>query len=226
MQIVITSHRHAETILKKEYAQEWNELLDILGGISDQDIINQFPKSANKMSISSAINDLIDKRLIKKKWDRQPAIFCEEPYVADTRWRLDFAKRNISVEVAFNHGEAIAWNLIKPTLASELNHVKKAIQTQVGVVIFATQDMKNVGAFDGSVGSYEKALRYLKPMQNQLSTPTVIIGLLPPTTFHVQKVKKGNTNIGQIKSGQRPATKIKRKKSKKDANIDFFETTS
>ena len=28
-------------------------------------------------------------------------------------WRLDFTKGKFSVEVAFNHGEATAWNLMK-----------------------------------------------------------------------------------------------------------------
>jgi len=43
------------------------------------------------------------------------------------------------VEVAFNHGEATAWNLIKPVLASELNHVEKVIPTQAGVFITCTE---------------------------------------------------------------------------------------
>ena len=38
--------------------------------------------------------------------------------------------------------------------------VKKAIQTQIGITILATEKMKTAGAFDNTVGSYEKALRY------------------------------------------------------------------
>ena len=47
------------------------------------------------------------------------------------RWYLDFAKEPISIEVAFNSQmrEATAHNLIKPLLASQLNHVEKDIQT-------------------------------------------------------------------------------------------------
>ena len=46
-------------------------------------------------------------------------------FAKEKAWRLDFAKGTISVEVAFNHGEATAWNFMKPTLASEVNHVEK-----------------------------------------------------------------------------------------------------
>ena len=88
---------------------------------------------------------------------------------------------------------------MKPVIASELNHVKKAIQTKIGVIIFATDNMKKNGAFDGAVGSYEKALRYLKPMNNFITCPLAIIGLLPPKTFRIKKIKKDNRNIGIIK---------------------------
>jgi hypothetical protein len=106
------------------------------------------------------------------------------------RWRLDFAKENISIEVAFNHGEAIAWNLMKPVLSSELNHVEKESQTRIGVVIMATEAMKKAGGFDSAVGTYEKAIRYLKPLQNQLSCPMVLIGLEAPKSFRINHVGK------------------------------------
>ena len=60
----------------------------------------------------------------------------------------DFAKENIAIEVAFNHGGNVSWNLIKPVLSSELNHVEKAIQTQAGIVITATDAMKKAGGYD------------------------------------------------------------------------------
>ena len=65
-------------------------------------------------------------------------------------------QKDISIEVAFNHSTVIAWNLIKPALASELNHVQKAIQTKIGVIITATNDMKVAGGFDSAIGTYEK----------------------------------------------------------------------
>jgi hypothetical protein len=51
---------------------------------------------------------------------RNGLLLCkQDPNYNDTRvWRLDFARESMSVEVSFNHGEALAWNLLKPVLAS------------------------------------------------------------------------------------------------------------
>src|SRR5690606_26198723 len=111
-------------------------------------------------SISKAINDLLKERFTERGWVSESGIFQDTQYTGDT-WRLDFAKQDISIEVAFNHSTVIAWNLIKPVLASELNHVQKAIQTKIGVIITATNDMKSLGGFDGAIGTYEKFLDYL-----------------------------------------------------------------
>ena len=130
---------------------------------------------------------LLHDRFEAKGWTPESAIFNDPDYL-QARWRLDFAKKNISIEVAFNHGEAIAWNLMKPVLASELNHVEKEVQTRLGVVIMATETMKAAGGFDSAVGTYEKAIRYLKPLQNQLSCPMILIGLNAPESFRVEHV--------------------------------------
>jgi hypothetical protein len=87
---------------------------------------------------------------------------------------------------------------LKPVLSSELNHVEKAIQTRAGIVITATDKMKKAGGFDGSVGSYEKYIQYLKPLNNLLTTPMMIIGLEPPETFKIKQDKIDNKTIGKI----------------------------
>lgn len=125
--------------------------------------------------------------------------------------RLDFAKTSssgkeaksgIAIEVAFNHGEAIAWNLLKPVLAAEINHVdtETDIGVGIGVYICATENLKEAGAFDGAVGEYEKVLRYLSPLFAKLTVPMVIIGLEAPESFRVEKRKNAITgkNKGQI----------------------------
>lgn len=203
MKFEIYSHRHGEIILNEpQYKEQWNEVKNVLENITDEEIIEQFPKSSNKMSISAAINNLIKERLIEKGWLAEAAIFNTPEFTGadNKRWRLDFAKKDISIEVAFNHGEAIAWNLLKPVMASELNHVVKAIQTRVGIVIFATDKMKKAGAFDGAVGSYEKVLNsYMRALNNILTVPMVIIGLKAPETFYVKKIKNAkNKNEGKI----------------------------
>ena len=189
MEYDLYSHRHAIEIAQnnKEYYNDFNEILEVLDKISDQNIIDEFnkPKYANNKSISRCINQIIKDGLIKLDWEDESSIFQDDRY-SNKRFRLDFAKNKFSIEVAFNHGEAISWNLLKPVLSGELNHVDKAIQTRIGIIIFATDEMKRIGGFDAAVGSYEKALRYLSILMNQLSIPLIIIGLNPPSTFRIE----------------------------------------
>ena len=191
MQFKTHSHRFGLAITEKsEFSSEWSEIVEAIHSITDDEIISTHEMRCSKRkSISKAINLLLHDRLVARNWEPESPIFNDSDYL-QSRWRLDFAKENISIEVAFNHGEAIAWNLMKPVLASELNHVNKKIQTRLGVVIMATEGMKEGGGFDSAVGTYEKAKRYLKPLQNQLSCPIVLIGLEAPESFRVEHVGK------------------------------------
>jgi hypothetical protein len=199
MKFITHAHRQGDIILKEErYSAIYKEITDVISSITDQDVITKHEtKYGQKMSLSYAINDLLRERFGAKGWLREAPIFQDKGYQSN-KWRLDFAKDSISIEVGFNHGEAIAWNLLKPVLASELNHIDKAIQTKVGVVICATKNLKKGGAFDGAVGEYEKILRYLIPLNNILSVPMMIIGLEAPETFGVEKFKLNNKNVGKI----------------------------
>ena len=197
-------HRHAyEIFIEDENINRlWNEIVEVLKSISEEDIINEFNSERRKAkSISEAINKLIAKGLSAKGWNEQSPIFADPNY-SDNKgtWRLDFAKDDIAIEVAFNHGGNVSWNLIKPVLSSELNHVEKAIQTQVGVLITATDDMKRVGGFDGAVGSYEKYVEYLKPLNNILTTPLMIVGLEAPETFEIIQKEENGKKVGYVKS--------------------------
>lgn len=197
MQFVTHDHRHAKNLFDTDpqYTLLYQEIIDVLTNISDDDLMQDYETNMreNRKSLSETINHLVKSGLIARGWIAESAIFSDPAYVKardNKRWRLDFAKGEISVEVAFNHGEAIAWNLIKPVLASELNHVAKEIQTSAGIIICATDAMKRAGNFDSAVGSYEKFLRYLLPLQNMLPTPILIIGLQAPQTFHIDKKTK------------------------------------
>lgn len=200
MDYVIESFRHGEIILEQtpEYNKTWSELKGIIDGISDSDIIEMHESfDSRPMSISKAINSIIKNKLSQCGWKDESGIFQEDAY-SGRRWRLDFAKESISLEVAFNHGEAIAWNLLKPVLAGELNHVKKEVDTEIGVIICATQELKEKGSFDGAVGEFEKFLTYLKPLRNVLTVPTVIMGLRAPKTFEIKKQKINGRNQGVV----------------------------
>jgi len=195
------SFRHAQIILENEetYNKVWGELLKTIKSIKDDEIISYYENNKRKAkSISEAINTILKDKLVKLGWNEESYIFQDDEY-SGNRWRLDFAKESISVEVAFNHGEAIAWNLIKPVLASELNHVQKEINTEIGVIICATKELKEKGGFDGAVGEYEKFLTYLDPLRDVLTVPIAIIGLEAPKTFEIEVKKVDGKNQGMVK---------------------------
>ena len=201
MKYKIHSFRHAEVILanENEYIEVWQELLAVISSITDDEIKEYFQNATRRAkSLSEAINNILKVKLVALGWNEESLIFQDDEY-SGNRWRLDFAKHNISLEVAFNHGEAIAWNLIKPVIASELNHVNKEIDTEIGIIICATKDLKTKGGFDGAVGEYEKFLTYLNPLRDLLSVPMVIIGLEAPESFEIEHVTVNGRKQGNIK---------------------------
>lgn len=186
------SFRHASDIFRNdEFAPFYGQLVEVIQGVSDEDLIARHEsygdpdEERTPKSLSKAINALLKERLIDSGWHTESNIFQNRDYTGDT-WRLDFASELLSVEVAFNHSTVIAWNLIKPVLASELNHVDKAIQTRGGVIIAAKQEMKIAGGFDSAVGTFEKFLHHLDPLRNLLTVPIMLIGLNAPRTFEIE----------------------------------------
>ncbi len=233
MRITKHSHRHAEAILKNvpEYEPLWQEIQDMLDGITEQKLIDHFRsnfegKEEQTKSISKTVNALIYEGLgaktpkeLKGKddsdvWIAESQIFGESAYGLN-EWRLDFARKvkvtdlavtdpsklidsGISIEVAFNNAGSAAWNLIKPVIASELNHVKKNIQTSLGVIIAATEAFKNAGGFDSTVGTFETYSKMLVPMRDLISVPMLIIGLEAPETFRVAQERRNGKLYGRI----------------------------
>lgn len=187
------SFRYAEEIFQvdKDFTYLWEEVQEVIRNITDEEIIQTFEEGNRKAkSISEAINVLIKQKLTKKEWQAESEIFADPEYSGSKGvWRLDFAKDTLAIEVAFNHGGNVSWNLIKPILSSELNHVQKAIQTKAGILITATDAMKHAGGFDNAVGTYEKYVEYLKPLNNILTTPLLIIGLEAPKSFKIIQKK-------------------------------------
>ena len=143
------SHKNAHILINDiKFKSLYIEITSTLKSISDDDIKSKFKELSQRIksqkSLSKSINELIKERLELKGWNSESALFRQKPYSNknQSRWRLDFAKDKISVEVGFNHGEAIAHNLIKPVLASQQNHVRKEVETEIGVIITATNDEK------------------------------------------------------------------------------------
>lgn len=200
MQYTIHSHRFAEAIIMSdpELLRRYNEFTEALSSITEDELIVDFERrkaehaqrNTSFKSLTPSINSLLKERMQQiPGWQYEVDIFNDETgIISNTEWRLDFACDDaFCIEVAFNHGEAIAWNLLKPVLSCELNHVRKAVQGKLGIYVCATELMKTAANIDSSSGSFEKVLRYLPPMMNQLTIPMIVIGLQPFESFKISK---------------------------------------
>lgn len=200
MEYTTHSHRFAEAIIASdpELLRRYGDFTCALSEITEDELIADFERrkvehaqrNTSFKSLTPSINGLLKERMQQiPGWQCEVDIFNDETgIISNTEWRLDFACDNaFCVEVAFNHGEAIAWNLLKPVLSCELNHVQKAVQGKLGIYVCATELMKNAANIDSASGSFEKVLRYLSPMMNQLTVPMIIIGLLPFESFKISE---------------------------------------
>ena len=200
MRFIEYSHRHAKAIIDSDPAlkERYEQFIGALRSISDEEVISDFlikkaeyaERKSTFKSVTPSINSILKRRMLEiPGWKAEVDIFNDKTgEIGNTEWRLDFACDDaFCVEVAFNHGEAIAWNLLKPVLSCELNHVEKAVQGQIGIYVCATDNMKISGNIDSASGSFEKVLRYLPPMMNQLTIPMMIIGLEPFETFKIDE---------------------------------------
>jgi hypothetical protein len=185
-------------------------------------------KTKQTMSLSKSINLLITealdaktpKQIKKHKLNEDDVWVAESEIFHDSasglgKWRLDFAKtvfekdasglrivsepkKGISIEVAFNNAGSAAWNLLKPSIASELNHVDKRIQSSIAILIVATEELKVAGAFDKTVGTFESYRDMLVPLREIIKVPMLIVGLKAPKTFKVVTEKVNGKNYGKI----------------------------
>jgi len=201
MRYLLEQHRHGLTVAYDgTYKSDFEEFLGVITGITDQDLIDEFNRktdlrnNSNRVltkSLSDSINRLIDKRLTQKGWSRQSKIFGDKRF-KDMRWTLDFAKQTngvgtFCVEVVFNNAGSLGWNLLKPVLACEQNHVDKAIETKIGIIVLATKEMKASCGFDKAIATFEDAPLYLSAMSNIISaTPIVVVGLCAPHSFKIE----------------------------------------
>ena len=141
MRFIEYSHRHADAIIANnpKLKERYEQFINALKNISDEELIADFrnkkaeyaARGTSFKSMTPSINGILKERMLAiPGWESEVDIFNDtSDVIGNTEWRLDFACDDaFCVEVAFNHGEAIAWNLLKPVLSCELNHVQKATE--------------------------------------------------------------------------------------------------
>ena len=127
MKFIEYSHRHADAIIANDprLKERYEQFVGALRSISDEELIADFlnkkaeyaARGTSFKSMTPSINGILKERMLAiPGWQAEVDIFNDTTgAIGNTEWRLDFACDNaFCVEVAFNHGEAIAWNLLKP----------------------------------------------------------------------------------------------------------------
>ena len=91
----------------------------------------------------TAINAVIKERLKALGWSTRVPMFADRRERGLARWRLEYRKNRVGLEVSFNHVEAMAWKLIRLNVGIESIEVDPAARIDVGVAVFATERLKN-----------------------------------------------------------------------------------
>ena len=171
--------RHAREIL--ENRDSWGELVQVTRSIGGDDIVQAHLSSgAGGKSLraggQAAVNRLFRERLAPFGWIQEPRLFSESG--GDLRkWKMDFIKARIGVEVSFNHFEAVPWTFTRLNIAGESEKVVEEHKIDVGVAFFATDSLKKWAKMDGTVGTFEMAKAWLEMMRPIMPIPVLVVGL-------------------------------------------------
>lgn len=196
--------RYGLTNLSEEIRSKLEELIsevvEQLLSIDDDEIVSeQEAYTGRTKSISKPLTNILEGRMVHKEWNKEVRIFQSNiKSYQSNRWSLDFEKDGISLEIAFNHEEGTAWNIIKGYISNKSTKITKSITTNGSIIITATNDLKRLGGFDSSVGSFEKYNEYMRVFEELIEYPIILIGLEGPDTFLVKHKNVVNKKLAKI----------------------------
>ncbi len=169
------SFRLAHQIL--EHRPAWAELRREVEAIEREEVVSEHESMQRKPAGGqSALNRVFEKRLIPLGWQGQPFLFAASDDSA-RRWKMDFIKDRIGIEVAFNHAEATPWIFTRLNLAGESSRTQESSRVEVGVAFYATERLKKWANMDSAVGTFELACDWLELMRPIMPIPVMVVGL-------------------------------------------------
>jgi len=178
MKYEIYAHRFADIILNSDYALK-QEIEEVIKGISFDTILAEFEKENQRrvgagkrppQGKQSTINALFRKEFSVRGWQVEKNVFNDP----ENDLAIDFWKRNVGVDIAFNHRSFIGGDLLRLQAAAEVKNV-----INVGVYVCPTKEFaKVVSPKDGtSMVVFERAKWYLENFYAVLTAPLLLIGL-------------------------------------------------
>lgn len=172
------AHRFADIILNSDYALK-QEIEEVIQGISFDTVLAEFEQENQRRTAAgkrpaqgkqSTINALLKVEFSKRDWETEKNVFNDP----GNDLAIDFWKRNVGVDVAFNHRSFVGGDLLRLQAAAEVKNVINA-----GVYISPTKEFARiVSPKDGnSMVSYERTQWYLENFYPVLTAPILLIGL-------------------------------------------------
>jgi hypothetical protein len=172
------SHRFADIILNADYDLK-REIDDVVRMIKFDSVIERFTvENQNRKKLDkklsqgkqSIINQFFREEFKKRGWEVEKNIFNDP----ENDLTLDFWKRSIGVDVAFNHRSFTGGDLLRLQAAAEIKNVIK-----VGVYICPFKSFaKVVSPKDASsMVNYERTIWYLENFYPLFTLPIFLIGL-------------------------------------------------
>ena len=171
-------HRFADIILNSDYALK-QEIEQVIQSVSFEDVLARFEHGNERRKTSglkeaqgkqSTLNAIFREEFAKFGWETEKNVFNDP--INDLT--IDFWKRQVGIDVAFNHRSFIGGDLLRLQAAAEVKNV-----INVGVYICPTKDfVKVVSPKDASsMVSYERTRWYLENFYPVLTAPILLIGL-------------------------------------------------
>lgn len=174
----IYAHRFADIILNSDYALK-QEIEEVIRSISFEAVLEEFGREKQRRTDAgkrppqgkqSTINALLRREFFARGWQVEKDVFNDP----ENDLAIDFWKRKVGVDVAFNHRSFIGGDLLRLQAAAEVKNV-----INVGVYICPTKEFaKVISPRDGtSMVVFERAKWYLENFYAVLTAPILLIGL-------------------------------------------------
>jgi hypothetical protein len=178
LKYITYSHRFADIILNSDYSIK-QELESVIQAINFNDLSRRYQEDnkqlkANgkkeKIGMQASLNSIFREKFLEKEWEKEKNVFNNK----DNDLVIDFWKRKVGVDVAFNHRSFIGGDLLRLQAAGEVKNV-----INVGIYICAIKDfIKIISPKDAaSMVNFERVKWYLENFYPVLTVPIWLIGL-------------------------------------------------
>jgi hypothetical protein len=171
-------HRYADIILNSDYELR-QDVESILASISFDKISKTFEEKNHERQMDGKkqmkgmqpiLNDEFKSLFLKKGWEEEKSVFGSEE---DNDLRIDFWKRKVGVDIAFNHRSFIGGDLLRFQAAAEVVN-----QIKMGIYICATKNfLSKISPFPSSLVNFERTKWYLEKFYPVLTVPIYLIGI-------------------------------------------------